>query len=70
MTFASKYQFKTDKESIDSALASLQEKCKKIKSDDWEEILFAIHITAMEFDVDQMALNDAWGLMAPQKFLK
>ncbi len=70
MTFVSKYQFKTDKESIGMALASLQKRCRKIKSDDWEEILFAIHITAMEFDVDQMVLNDAWGLTAPQQFLK
>ena len=70
MTFITKFQFKTDKESIDMALASLQTKCRKIKSDDWEEILFAIHCTAMEFDVDELALNDAWGLTAPQKFIR
>lgn len=68
--FKSKFKFKTDKESIAMALASLQEKCTKIKSDDWEQILPATHITAMEFDVDESALSDAWGLTAPQKFLK
>ncbi len=70
MTFVTNFQFKTDKESIDMALSSLQAKCREIKSDDWEEILFATHLTAMEFDVDELALNDAWGLTAPQDFLK
>lgn len=70
MTFTSKFKFKTDKESVDIALASLRAKCKKIKGDDSEEILSAIHFTAMEFDVDELALNDAWGLTAPQDFLK
>lgn len=69
MIFISKFKFKTDKESVEIALAGLQKRCKKIKNDDWGGISDAIHFTAMEFDVDESVLSEAWGLTAPQEFL-
>lgn len=63
-------EFKTDKASVDAALADLVEKCKQINRSDHEAIADAIYVSAVQFDVDESVLNDAWGNLAPQTFLE